>query len=53
MHYPEGILQEYLDNQLSYEEIMLLEKHLTRCAKCREKLQQLVREEQVTKDKLE
>ena len=53
MHYPEGIIQEYLDNQLSYEETLLLEKHLARCQDCREKLQQLVRAEQVATDKLE
>ena len=52
MHYPEGILQEYLDNQLSREENMLLEKHLAGCKECRERLRQLEREEQVAGDRL-
>lgn len=46
MHYNEGMLQSYLDNQLSYEEKLGVEDHLKECVSCRDTLDLLAEEDQ-------
>jgi len=47
MHFDEGMLQTYLDNQLSYEERATVEAHLKECVLCREKLECLAGQERI------
>lgn len=41
MHIEEGLLQAYLDNEVSSGERELIEKHLLKCEECRVKLEEL------------
>lgn len=52
MHFDEGMLQTYLDNQLSYEEKVRIEAHLKECELCREKLECLAGQEQIIAQQL-